>query len=321
MNKKRYSWRYSWLCLLVGILWVTAGFAWASGSSAGTGGVQGQTDVMAGVVVDYMGKVQFRVLDRETETPVAGASVELYIPALDRYVLVGMSDESGVFEMDIAYNRNSNLSEAAQFINGSGKAALPGSLLHLDSNQLKYQVYKADWLPYPNKGSVELELKDLPQVVTVYLYQEEPEEPTTGEPTTEETTTEEAATEGPTTEAPTTEAPTEPPTKPSTSAPATSGGSGDGDGDGSTPAGSRPWKQPPGERDSQMGNAINQVLEVIDDMMVPLNDTQGGGIPKTGVEGTMGYWLTGMILFLLAGGLSWRLVRLDADREKRDRRA
>lgn len=301
MSKKRYSWRYIWPCLLAGILWITAGYAWASGSGAGTAGVQGQTDVMAGVVVDYMGKIQFRVLDKKTETPLAGASVELYIPSLDRYVLVGMSDDGGIFEMDVAYNRNPDLNEGDQFVNGSRGAALSGSLLYLDSNQLKYQVYKADWLPYPNKGSVELELKELPQVVTVYLYQEEPTEPTTEAPT---------------------EAPTEPTTDPSTSAPATSGGGGgDGGGGGSTPGGSQPGKQTPGERGSQMGTAINQVLEMINDVMVPLNDMHGSGIPKTGVEGTMGYWIAGMVLFLLAGGFSWRLVTLEADKEKRDRRA
>lgn len=145
--------------------------AWAA-SGGGTGPQRdGQTDVFAGVAVDYMGKLRFEIKDRNGGAAIPGASVELWIPGLNggegAYVLFGVTDEEGALELDVAYNRGG---QSNQFETTDGKLTFKGSLLYLSGNKLDYQVYKADWLPYPSRGTVTLELKEIPQVVVVYLH-------------------------------------------------------------------------------------------------------------------------------------------------------
>jgi len=270
MDKKRVV----WLCILCGILWLSAGAMWAdTGIGDPKTEADGRTEVLAGVVVDYMGRIRFEVLDRDTKKPVAGASIEIYIESMKRYVLVGASDKDGLFEMDLAYNHQSG-----------GGDGVNGDKLYLNSNPIRYQVYKDSWLPYPNQGTELIEMKEIPQIITVYLYQEDEEDPTT--------------------EAPTTEAPP-PPTK----------GSGD-DGPGPTTptVPTEPTQPGPGSfsRDGTgAGSSVEEILNMISDMVTPLADMliPQGGLPKTGVEGAMGFWVAGMGMFMLAGGTGIILIR------------
>lgn len=122
----------------------------------------GQTEIQAGVVVDYMGRLRFEVKDEKTQDPIPGASVEIRIPEVNdgegAYVLFGVTDEEGALELDVAYS-------------GDGQdTGIDGSTLYLSDNILDYQVYKADWLPYPKQGQVAVDLKEVPQVVTVFLH-------------------------------------------------------------------------------------------------------------------------------------------------------
>lgn len=152
-------------------LWLMAVTSWA-GTSGGVEPVEveveGNTDIYAGVVVDYMGKLKFHVLDRDTGEPIPGASVEIKIKIgnEERYVLFGLTDQDGYLEIDVAYAKG-KLPEVEEV---DGALTFTGSLLYLDSNQIEYQVYKAGWLPYPQEGTVVLESKEVPQIVTVYLY-------------------------------------------------------------------------------------------------------------------------------------------------------
>lgn len=158
--------------LLTGILCMalclTAGTAWAAQGQGTVSENNGQTDIMAGVVVDYMGKLRFEVYKEGTTTPIEEASVELYIPSRDRYILLGLTNSNGALELDVSYNPSADL--AAQFLNADGTLAFQGTLLYLNSNEIQYQVYKSGWLPYPYQGTEVLIINQDTQVITVYLY-------------------------------------------------------------------------------------------------------------------------------------------------------
>mgnify|MGYP006866776588 CR=1 FL=1 len=142
---------------------------------ADTGGgsetrTNGQTDVMAGVTVDYMGKLRFEAKEEKTMAPIPGASIELWIPGIlggnGAYVLFGITDEEGALELDIAYRKD----QKNQWIDSEGKLTFGGSILYLPENRIQYQAYKADWLPYPKQDEVILTWEEIPQVVTVLLH-------------------------------------------------------------------------------------------------------------------------------------------------------
>lgn len=162
------------LWLVCGILWLFSGTAFADTMGGAVHGDNGQTEIVAGVVVNYMGKLRFEVYQKDTNIPIPGASVELYISSLDRYVLLGVTDEYGVYELDVAYDMgvsHSGGSGENQFVTTDGTITFQGSVLYLTSNEINYQIYKAEWLPYPHQGNLILELKEIPQKVVVYLYQ------------------------------------------------------------------------------------------------------------------------------------------------------
>lgn len=163
--------------LLAGILymalWLTAGMAWAGQGQGTVSENNGQTDIEAGVIVaDYMGKLRFEVYRQGTTTPIEEASVELYIPSRDRYVLLGLTDANGIFELDFNYNSDSSADLAAQFLASDGTLAFQGTLLYLTSNEIQYQVYKSGWLPYPYQETETLTINQDTQVITVYLYKQ-----------------------------------------------------------------------------------------------------------------------------------------------------
>jgi hypothetical protein len=163
----------SWL--ICGLLFLFACFpVWADDNSPGGGTVpkrNGQTDIVAGVVVDYMGKLRFLVLDRDLNNPIAGVSVEIFIPSLNRYVLFGLTDSDGIYELDVAYNMASSISDSDQFIKNDKNYTFNGTLVYLNDNNIQYRVYKAGWLPYPHNGSYILKGEKVPETITIKLYQ------------------------------------------------------------------------------------------------------------------------------------------------------
>lgn len=164
------------LWLICGLLCLLTGFpAWAGSSGGATPKQDGQTEVQAGVVVDYMGKLRFVVLEEGTEIPIPGASVEIFIPALDRYVLFGLTDANGIYELDVAYNMDPNIPDSAQFDEVDGNYTFTGSPLYLSSNNIRYRVYKVDWLPHPSVGETMLGTTEFPQVITIYLHKKTPD--------------------------------------------------------------------------------------------------------------------------------------------------
>ncbi|HCD45473.1 MAG TPA: hypothetical protein DEQ64_17430 [Lachnoclostridium sp.] len=171
MGRKRIL--LSWL--ICGLLFLFACFpVWADDNSPGGGTVpkrNGQTDIVAGVVVDYMGKLRFLVLDRDLNNPIAGVSVEIFIPSLNRYVLFGLTDSDGIYELDVAYNMASSISDSDQFIKNDKNYTFNGTLVYLNDNNIQYRVYKAGWLPYPHNGSYILKGEKVPETITIKLYQ------------------------------------------------------------------------------------------------------------------------------------------------------
>lgn len=128
------------------------------------------TDITAGVVVDYMGKLKFIVRDEETAKPVEGASVELYVPELGRYVLFGQSGTDGIYQLDVAYGTGTDAQK--QYLQGESKSGEKGTLAEFENNQIRWKVYKKDYLPYPAEGEVLLDAITLPYEIEVSLYKE-----------------------------------------------------------------------------------------------------------------------------------------------------
>ena len=172
MNKKKSI----VLWLICGLLWLFSGTAFADTMGGSAQGDYGQTEITVGVVVNYMGKLRFEVYQKNTKKPIPGVSVELYISSLDRYVLLGVTNEQGVYELDAAYDMSvgrSARSAENQFVTKDGTVSFQGNILYLNSNEIKYQIYKAGWLPYPTQGELLLESKEVPQKEVIYLYQKD----------------------------------------------------------------------------------------------------------------------------------------------------
>lgn len=152
-----------------------------SAASAGTlGGAEAgdtlapkknSTDVLAGVVVDYMGRLQFVIRERATAKPVEGASVELYVPSLERYVLFGQSDEQGIYELDVTYGEAEGKQEKYGVRERQAKAA--GDTAVFENNRIRWKVYKKGYLPYPVKGEAMLDAINLPLEVEIMIEKEE----------------------------------------------------------------------------------------------------------------------------------------------------
>lgn len=221
----------------------------------------GQTDIMAGVAVDYMGRLRFQVADRDTGSPIPEASVEIYMASLDRYVLFGVTDADGSLELDVAYeNQSGRLNEP------EGKAVFTGTTLFLKDNHIAYRIYKADWLPYPYDGTAVLETREIPQVITVPLYKKK------------------------------------------------SSGSGSGGGGGGGGSSSSGRRDPAQIVDAlPVGNMNTPMVQL------EKNPENTSGIPKTGVEGTMQYWIAGLLFFLLAGGIVTYLLKIEKYIDDRQR--
>lgn len=235
------------MCLVCMFLLLTGQSAMAASEGGAEPVRDGQTDVMAGVVVDYMGKLQFLVVDRDTKNPIPGASIEIYIPSLDRYVLFGVTDANGTLELDVAYGERSG-----QFTESGGQTVFAGTTLFLKDNNISYRAYKADWLPYPYEGTTVLATREVPQIITIELYKKKKDSGGGGG----------------------------------------GGGSSSGGGSGETIS-----TFPIGEQDIPMASITA--------------DQTSGGIPKTGVEGTMQYWIAGLLFFLIAGGLVALILKND----------
>lgn len=143
------------------------------------------TDISAGVLVDYMGKLRFLVKEEKNKKPIEGAFVELYVKGLDKYVLFGETDSSGLFEMDATYpgmdgNNNTNPSDE----NKNGRISTQRKAVFED-NHLSWRVYKENYLPYPKEGDLILTTLDLPCEVDVYIKEVAETEPVTEPPVTE----------------------------------------------------------------------------------------------------------------------------------------
>lgn len=220
-------------------LWILiCGTAWAGSGGAVIPRDNGQTDIFVGIVVDYMEILQFQVLDRDTGLPVEGVSIELFIPYLGeegRYVLFGVTDENGIYELEIMYVTNMEYPDENQFITVDGDLKFQGSFLYLEDKQIKYKAYKANWLPYPLKGEAAIE--EGLHIVEVHLYKE-----------------------------------------------VRNGGS------------------------MEAGSAAKPG-ETIPPFPWEESGNQTDTIPKTGVDGAIGFWVAGLILFFLAGGILWFLQK------------
>ncbi len=160
--------------------------AWADGKSTGGGAVlkgNGDTNITAGVVVDYMGKMRFLVLDSKDNEPIENVSVEIYIPSLKRYVLFGLTDSHGIYELVVANSTALSAPESEQFSKNGDDYISNGGVVYLSSNRVQYRVYKSGWAPYPRseiylmKATAGLE----PETVIIYLYEKDGDETDSGE--------------------------------------------------------------------------------------------------------------------------------------------
>ncbi|MGL4606539.1 MAG: LPXTG cell wall anchor domain-containing protein, partial [Eubacteriaceae bacterium] len=154
--------------------------------------------------------------DKYTLAPIEGASVDIFVKSLGRYVFFGLTDAQGVYSLDVAFgDENSNdiqefsvrevsyIKEEAEGIQAysvedlgipqiytgeslglsktnaleSGDINFTGSPLYLQDNQIQWQVYKENYLPYPEMGVLFLDVIPMPTSVDVFLYQNDPDDP------------------------------------------------------------------------------------------------------------------------------------------------
>lgn len=144
---------------------------WAASSGGAVPKENGQSEIWAGVIIDYMRKLKFQVLEEETNRPISDASVEIYVPGLDRFVLFGVTSDDGIYELEVV-NSSQSIPDSDQFAISDGNVTFRGSWLRMSGNNISYQIYKAKWLPYPKAGVVDLNTLEAPQMVTVYLHKE-----------------------------------------------------------------------------------------------------------------------------------------------------
>ncbi|MGL4607655.1 MAG: LPXTG cell wall anchor domain-containing protein [Eubacteriaceae bacterium] len=168
MRKKWIKCVMMFCCFLL-IFGTGSAMALESKETVPTIGEEG-TDVLSHVIVDYMGKVRFVVRDKNTLEPIEGASIEIFVKSLNRYVLFGLSDSNGVYELDIVYGDDPLTGERFEEING--QTIYKGSLAYVEDSQILWQVYKKDYLPYPEKGEFFISMETFPKEIDVYLYQE-----------------------------------------------------------------------------------------------------------------------------------------------------
>lgn len=261
---RRKSIKLWFVCSLLCLL--TSFSAWADTEDGAVPKRNGQTEIQIGVVVNHMGKLRFEVLEQRTLVPIPGTSVEIFIPTLDRYVLFGLTDANGIYELDVAYNMDPGTPDSGQFTGIEGGCAFTGNSLYLSSNNIRYRVYKAGWLPRPSIGETMLEITEIPQVITIYLYDKT--------------------------------------------------GDDDGGGDPTTPAVIPPESTLMGK---SIISSINEILQSIMDLAISQSDSSSGAIPKTGVEGTIHYWLLGFVFSLLVGGIVFVLLKRDKKSSEGDR--
>lgn len=168
--------------------------------AAGTGGIEPEepqgkpgtsgTDIEAGVVVDYMGKLRFIVQEGNTKEAIEGASVEFYVKGLDKYVLFGMTDSQGEFTTDVSYPSESSAQSRST-------AQTKDTKVVLEDNRIQWKIYKTGYLKYPETGEFLLDASEIPYELGVYLYKEKPKEPDGGDPPKEPTEPVQPGTEKP----------------------------------------------------------------------------------------------------------------------------
>ena len=275
----------------------------------------GGTSVYAGVTVDYMGRVRFLVLEKKSGAPIPGVSLEIWIPSQNRYVLCGVTDEDGGVEFDVVYESGrdaeigikvpdnidsqtqpaqpTNLSSQAQPFTLRSKAAsfsIFGKLLPTINNEDVVRgsvLYLPEntisyrcykWGYYPYPVKGTFTLGRLPGGSTA-LGQSAKK--VNGVLTLEiDLQLERREING-----------------------GGSGGTGINNITGSVV-----------QKDS-LGNTLSDLPELF-----PVDDSGGlesGVIPKTGVEGTMHYWLAALICFLIAGMILFFILRSDRDSNKK----
>lgn len=237
----------------------------------------GGTQVIAGVVVDYMAKVRFEVKEKvPPHDPIPGASIEIYVPSLSRYVLYGVTDSEGALEVNI-------IDESKQpdyqppgtrppNIGFSDITRTEGSLsfsrylmLYLPNNTLTYKVYKSSYEPYPAYEQKKVNLDEIPTVYVTYLFKFRQRDPND---------------------------------------PVDIGDSSNGNGSGSVKG---------GNSTKVTEENIIETTPSVD----PIDDGVGiDTLPKTGVKGYMNMWLTGAMLLALAMGIIIFLMKKDRDKRK-----
>lgn len=277
--------RIAMIWIICSMMILNVGNSFASSEGVSGGGAHRDpngTDVYIGVAVDYMAKVRFEVYDGRTkgkdpEVPIEGASIEIFVPSLGRYVLYGLTDSEGVLEVDVIdesknpnFIPNPNL-PSERILGSINLNDYNGKMLYLPNNKMSYKVYKANWIPYPKMEKAELQLEPIPMVLPSYLY---------------ELITEE---------------------KPARPIPPGSGGGGGGGG--GRVLGGNETKTEPAETES-----VPETEETETPVSDPGNDIDT--LPKTGVQGYMNMWMTGFLLFAIAISLIIFLMKKENEDKK-----
>lgn len=136
--------------------------AFAQENNGNLGGATGDTEIWAGVTVDYMFPLRYEVYDPKNQ-PLSGVSIEHYDHNAKEYVYVGRTNENGIWETQIPADYFNNV-----IIGGAqGVSVADTRALYEGNGELRHRLSKNGFLIVEGRADYTIELNEKREQVIV----------------------------------------------------------------------------------------------------------------------------------------------------------
>ena len=136
--------------------------AFAQENNGNLGGATGDTEIWAGVTVDYMFPLRYEVYDPKNQ-PLSGVSIEHYDYNAKEYVYVGRTNENGIWETQIPADYFNNV-----IIGGAqGVSVADTRALYEGNGELRHRLSKNGFLIVEGRADYTIELNEKREQVIV----------------------------------------------------------------------------------------------------------------------------------------------------------